>query len=633
MQIMQGIVLAAFVLAAGWRTVAVCAAADPGRPNVLWITAEDMSPNLGCYGDKYAVSPNLDRLAGRSVRYTNAFSNAGVCAVARTTLITGMYAPSIGSQYMRCAAPMPEAARGYPSYLRDAGYYTTNNSKTDYNWAGAPMNQMWNASSNKAHYKNRADGQPFFAIFNITTSHESHLREPAYSGNVRKRLADDQVHDPAKARVPAYMPDIPEVRQNWAQYYDSITAMDMQVGQLLEELEKSGQADNTIIIFYGDHGAGMPRSKRWLFDSSTRVPLLIRFPKKYQHLAPAKPGETSDRLVSFVDFGPTLLSLCGVKPPDIMQGEAFLGEHAVKPRTFVYQYRDRMDERYDFIRSVHDGRFNYIRNFHPERPWFHDQACEYNLKTPALAKWMQLAEQGKLEAEPMMYMAPTKPTEQLFDTQADPDEMHNLAGDAKYADQLKRLRAALDQWQQHVIDLGFLTEAELRDRFDGSPYDAVRRQPGKYPLKRLSAIADMANSGAARNLSALVDLLRDSEPMVRYWALIGLITLGDQAAPATAAAAPLMSDKNVSVRLAAAEFIARRDPAARDKALGVLIDGLAHDNVWARLEAANILDRLDEMAQPVKEAMKSAFEAEKQRKSGFNYVIRALEQAIDKLAG
>ncbi|QNN22045.1 sulfatase-like hydrolase/transferase [Planctomycetales bacterium ZRK34] len=629
---MQRIVVASLIcLGLG---VAVFAADKTDRPNVVWITVEDISPNLGCYGDAYALSPNIDKLAKRSVRYTNAFSNAGVCAVARTTLITGMYAASIGSSYMRCAATMPEAARGYPSYLRDAGYYTTNNVKTDYNWARAPMDQMWDDSSRKAHYKNRPDGKPFFAIFNITTSHESKLRDPTYTKSIRPRLNDDEVHDPAKARVPAYMPDIPEVRKNWAQYYDSITAMDKQVGQLLDELDKSGLADNTIIVFYGDHGGGMPRSKRWLFDSSTRVPLLVCFPKKYQNMAPVKPGESTDRLVSFVDFGPTLLSLCGIDPPDYMQGKAFLGEHADKPRDFVYQYRDRMDERYDFIRSVHDGRFNYIRNFHPERPWFHDQACQYNLKTPALAKWMELSEQGKLKGDAAMYMAPTKPAEQLFDTQADPDEVNNLADDPKYAKQIDRMRKALNKWQRQIVDLGFLTEAELHDRFGKeSPYDAVRKKPGRYPLKRIRAIADMANSGAAGNLSALVDLLRDSEPMVRYWALIGLITIGEPAAPATGAAMPLMKDQDVTVRLAAAEFIARRDPAARDKALAVLVDGLSNDNVWARLEAANILDRLDAMAQPVKPAMQAALDAEKQRKSGFNYVIRALDQAIDKLGG
>ena len=302
-------------------------ATNPDRPNILWITCEDISPNLGCFGDLYAVTPNLDRLATEGVRYTNAFAVIGVCAPARSTLITGMYAPSLGTHPMRCRGTLPDYVRCFPEYLRDAGYYCTNNVKTDYNFA--TPESAWDESSRQAHWRKRRAGQPFFSVFNFTSCHESQIRLP--EEKYAERTADftsRQRHDPALATIPPYHPDTPEVRRDWARYADMITYMDREVGALLAELDADGLADDTIVIFFSDHGAGMPRSKRWLYDSSLRVPMIVRFPKKYQHLAPGEPGAITDRLVSFVDFAPTVLSLAGVLIADHMQGEPFLGEQA-----------------------------------------------------------------------------------------------------------------------------------------------------------------------------------------------------------------------------------------------------------------------------------------------------------------
>ncbi|MFP6903014.1 MAG: sulfatase, partial [Verrucomicrobiia bacterium] len=284
--------------------LAVQAFAEQKLPNILWITSEDNGPHLGCYGDEYAKTPQLDALAGRGMIYLNAWSTAPVCAAARTTLISGLYPPSTGAEHMRSSTRLPEGFLMYPQYLRAAGYYCTNSSKEDFNLVKA--GQVWDAGGRKAHWKNRPRGQPFFAIFNHTISHESQIRNAIPKVNV--------IHDPKKVRVPAYHPDTPEVRKDWAQYYDRITMMDARAGQNLKELAEAGLAEDTIVFYYGDHGSGMPRSKRWPYNSGLRVPLILFVPEKWKHLAPSdyKAGGRSDRLVGFIDFAPTLLSLAGV---------------------------------------------------------------------------------------------------------------------------------------------------------------------------------------------------------------------------------------------------------------------------------------------------------------------------------
>src|SRR5262245_54088210 len=315
---------------------------EPARPNILWITSEDNGPQLGCYGDRFATTPNLDRLAARGMVYLKCWSNAPVCAPARTTIITGLYPTSTGSEHMRSMVRLPAGTKLYPQLLRDAGYYCTNNAKEDYNLE--QTGQVWDESSNKAHWKNRAAGQPFFAVFNILVTHESQIRSRPHQ----------PVHDPSQVRVPRYHPDTPEVRQDWAQYYDKLTEMDAIAGARVREIEDAGLADDTIIFYYGDHGPGMPRCKRWPYDSGLHVPLIVHVPAKFRSLAPREymPGGNSDRLVSFVDLAPTLLSLVGVEPLDYLQGGAFMGRFEAPAREFVHGFRGRMDERYDLVRTV-----------------------------------------------------------------------------------------------------------------------------------------------------------------------------------------------------------------------------------------------------------------------------------------
>ena len=360
--------------------------AEHALPNILWITSEDNGPHLGCYGDPYAVTPNLDGLAKRSLRYTRASSNAPVCAPARTTIISGIYPPATGAEHMRSMTRLPAGFKMYPVYLRELGYYCTNNSKEDYNLE--KVGKVWDESGRKAHWKNRPDGKPFFAIFNHTISHESQIRN--------KINPADRIHDPAKVRLPAYHPDTPEVRKDWAQYHDRITMMDQRVGHNLRELEEAGLADNTIVFYYGDHGSGMPRSKRWPYFSGLNVPLIIHVPEKFKNLAPPeyKAGGSTDRLVGFIDLAPTLLSIAGKKSPAQMQGHAFMGRHTAPAQPFSFGFRGRMDERYDMVRTVFDGRHVYIRNYMPHKPY--GQYLDYMFQTPTTRVWRDLYRAGKL---------------------------------------------------------------------------------------------------------------------------------------------------------------------------------------------------------------------------------------------
>ncbi len=448
------------------------ALAQAARPNILWISTEDISPDLRCYGDEYAVTPNIDRLAAQGVRYRNAFSTAPVCAPTRSAIITGMYPTTIGSMHMRSKAVPPAGVKAFTEYLRAAGYYCTNNSKTDYNFEAPPAHKppdtVWDETSNKAHWRNRTDkSQPFFAVFNFVVSHESQVRvlDGVYKKNTA-RLKPEEFHDPAQAKLPPYYPDTPLVRKDWARYHDNITATDYLVADVLKQLEEDGLAENTIVFFWGDHGRGLPRGKRFLYDSGLRVPLIVRWPGQI------KPGTVNDELVSLFDLGPTALSLAGVPIPAHIQAQAILGAQKKAPRQFAFAHRDRMDEAYDMMRSVIGKQFHYIRNFHPDRPYA--QYIDYLEEMPTMKELRRLykdhlnalgAGYGKtLNEAQLRFMAPQKPPEELYDVTVDPHEINNLASAPQHQATLKQMRAALDKWQKDTKDLGTVPELELRER-------------------------------------------------------------------------------------------------------------------------------------------------------------------------
>ncbi len=464
------------------------------RPNILWVSCEDTSPDLGCYGDKYAVTPNIDKLAAEGVRYTNAYAHAGVCAPARSGIITGMYPTTIGTHHMRCQGVPPAEVKCFTEYLRAAGYYCTNNSKTDYQFA--PPTTAWDESSREAHWKNRSPGQPFFAVFNFTTSHESQIRNK--SKGMRKRLLSlkpHERHDPLRAVLPPYYPDTTIVRRDWAQYYDIVTLMDKEVGKALAELEKAGLADDTIVWFWGDHGRGLPRAKRWIYDSGIHVPLIIRVPEKWRKLAAPsnpdalKPKTANEDLVAFIDFAPTMLSLAGVKIPSHIQGRAFLGSQKAEPREYIFAARDRMDEAYDLIRAVRDKRYKYIRNYMPHLT--RGQDIDYMNQMPTMKEMRSLNAAGKLEGPQEQYFEPTKPLEELYDTLTDPHEVNNLAKDQKYKDVLERMRKVHNEWVVETSDIGLIPEPE---------FDEMKRPRGVYEKTAkpwfLISSPDRSGSGA-----------------------------------------------------------------------------------------------------------------------------------------
>lgn len=455
----------------GTATVAAAGLLTPAwgqgarRPNILWISCEDISPDLGCYGDAYATSPNIDNLAAEGARYTRCFSVSGVCAPSRSAIITGMYPTTIGTMHMRSRSVPPPQVKCFPEYLRAAGYYCTNNSKTDYQFE--PPFTAWDESSRQAHWRNRAKDQPFFAVFNLTVSHESSIRMPAR----RRERGGDRVppgmrHDPDRAELPPYYPDTPVVRKDWATYHDNITAMDMQVAGILRQLEEDGLADDTIVFFWGDHGRGLPRAKRWIYDSGIHVPLVVRWPGVLE------PGSTVDDLVSFIDYGPTVLSLAGVAVPAHMQGRPFLGGRKAPAREYVYAARDRMDEAYDLIRAVRDKRYKYLRNYMPEVTYA--QHINYMDEMPTMKEWRRLHAEGKLEGPRKIFFSQTKPVEELYDTESDPHEVNNLAGSPEHRNVLLRLRAEHERWRKSTRDLGLIPEPELMERMrPGGKYETT----------------------------------------------------------------------------------------------------------------------------------------------------------------
>ena len=441
------------------------ASAQDGPKNLVWISVEDMSSWLGCYGDSTVPTPNVDRLAEEGIRYVNAFATTPVCAPSRSTLITGKWTTELGSMHMRTGKPSgaalsrdPEAyadipnyeavpspeVRCFPELLRAAGRFCTNRSKTDYQFK-APAT-TWDQTGGKAHWRRRPGGdQPFFAVFNLTVTHES--------GTFPKRPRQPQVVAPASVTVPPYYPDTPTVRDDIARTYDNIAAMDRQVGRILNELEDAGELENTVVMFFSDHGVGLPRGKRCIYDSGTRIPLIIRWPAAMNRRG------IDERVVSFVDFAPTALSICGIRPPAWMSGSAFTGEY-VEPETgLAFIHADRMDAVLDRTRAVTDGRYRYVRNLMPERPRLYNVAYAENI--PMMADIHALRASGGATADQWQMVDETKPAEEFYDTASDPHEVKNLIDDPAQTERIASFRSALAAWMQDTGDLGLLPEGDM----------------------------------------------------------------------------------------------------------------------------------------------------------------------------
>ena len=480
------------------RPAAQAPASPPIRPNIVWISNEDMSPRLGAYGDALTRTPVLDRLARESVRYTRAFTTAPVCAPSRAAIITGMYQTTLGAQHMRTTedrvpelpgpylAVPPFYVKAFPEYLRAAGYYTTNRAKTDYQF-GVPFT-IWDDLGRDAHWRTRADkSQPFFSVFNIEVTHESRIfpSNPARKGR-------PLVTDPAKVQVPPYYPDTPIVREDLARMYDNIADMDGQVGDILKQLEDDGLAENTIVFYWSDHGDGVPRSKRSLYDSGLRVPLMIRWPKALGSTVPA--GSVRDELVSFIDLAPTVLALAGVETPAHLPGRVLVGPKAAPPPALVFAARDRMDIEYDMMRSARDDRFLYIRNFSPELPYAGHVI--YRNQSALMQEWLRLQAERKLTGPAALWMRTHRPAEELYDTRADPDQIRDLSAEPAHRATLARMRSAVTDWMTRSGDQGLVNEPEMIQRMwpggvqpeTAQPYIVSRRtseEPARHATMRI----------------------------------------------------------------------------------------------------------------------------------------------------
>nr|MBD3623175.1 sulfatase-like hydrolase/transferase [Sunxiuqinia sp.] len=586
-------------------------------PNILWLTSEDNSPLLGCYGDHFATTPNLDQLASEGFLYTHAYANAPVCAPARNTIITGVYANSGGHQHMRSYYRKSDIVRFFPEFLREKGYYCTNNSKQDYNIAAEQTDSIWNESSRNAHYKNRQPDQPFFAIFNSTISHESSLH---------KRIPPEELrHDPADVQLPPYHPDTPEMRHDWAQYYDKVEDMDTWIGKKLQELEEAGLADNTIVFYYADHGGVLGRSKRFVYETGTRVPFIVRIPEKYKHLFPTdKTGSEVNRLISFVDLAPTLLSIAGIEIPDYMQGKAFLGKQKTADPDYAYMFRGRMDERYDMSRAVRDQKYRYIRNYMPFR--IYGQHVNYLWQAPSMQSWEQAYLNGECNAQQSVFWN-TKPVEELYDTENDPWEVNNLADDANYMDVLVRMRKANKDWVARIFDTGFIPEAERNMMAENQPiYDLLRA--GQVPLEQIIEAAELAALSNKENLPQLIQLLSHENKIARYWAATGFLTLGQEAQSAKKPLESALQDPSPNVVIAAAEALYYL--GEEEIGLQALIKILDHPDPFARTHALNAIDYTNKFTPEIQQALRTMVENFKDDKSPNRYDLRLVDWLFEK---
>lgn len=603
---------------AGWLA-ATASAAD--RPNLLWLTSEDHGPQMGCYGDKLARTPHVDALAAKGMIFQRAWSNAPVCAPARTTIIAGLLAPSLGAEHMRSEVAMPAGMKMFPQLLREAGYYCTNKSKEDYNLT--KPGQVWDVSSGQAHWRNRPAHAPFFAVFNATQSHE---------GQVHRR-PHQPIADPAAVRVPAYHPDTPEVRRDWAQYYDNVSAVDAIAGRHLKDLADAGLADDTIVFYYGDHGPGMPRCKRWPSDSGLRVPLVVYFPPKWRHLAPKEytPGGRSERLVSFVDLAPTVLSIAGVQPPAYLQGHAFAGRFQQPGPKFLHGFRGRMDERYDLVRSVTDGRFVYLRNYFPHLS--QGQHVGTQFQTPTTQVWRKLYDAGQTsEAQSQFWREPKAP-EELYDLERDPDEVVNLAGRPEHRATLERLRREVQANAARIRDTGFLPEAEMHARSGRqSPRDALATDAA-YPFARVFAAAEVASLMRPEAVPQLQAYLKDGDSGVRYWGAMGAVMRGPAAVNVLRGElTQALGDASPSVRIAAATAFAKHGSAAD---LGRALETLracadpTQTSAYAAIAAMNIIDELGQKAEPLLGFVRKMPTEDPQALArGDGYVVRLKNQVL-----
>lgn len=564
----------------------------PEKPNILWITSEDNGIWwVSCYGSENCKTPAIDNLAKEGFRYTHCFDNAAVCAPTRSTWITGMYAISNGTQPMRSRYDIPnDKIPYYPDLLKKAGYFVTNCSKTDYNIGSRPDKECWDICGNNARYgwRQRKDGQPFFAIMNFTSSHESRAQ-----GN-----ADNTIHDPAKMKLHAYHPDLPEIRKSYAKYADAVEKMDSEVQATIDALKEDGLYEDTIVIYNSDHGGVMPRSKRFVYASGVHCPLVVRIPEKWKDIWPAKkPGMTVDRIVSFVDMPKTWVSLAGGDLPASLQGTVFLGKGIEPDPKYHLAFRERADDRLDNVRMLRNQRYSYHKNYMPYAPA--GQFLAYMFKINATQAWEHYFLEGKADEITGRFFRP-RVSEEFYDNDKDFDNVHNLINEPKYQKMIIEMRKEMRKRQMALFDTGLLPERMRVARAEANNMTLyeMARNPKLYPLADYLDAADIALARDKANVSRFIKDLSSPDAGMRYWAVTGLLLLDKDAGPAADALERVLSDPECEVSSLAAWTLYKigRKKQAEDTLFNILVGGKGGrqiDNVldWMGDDSKAILEK------------------------------------------
>ncbi|TRX54769.1 sulfatase [Fulvivirga sp. M361] len=590
------------------------------KPNILWITIEDTSPQfIGCYGNKNARTPVIDQLASEGVRFTGAFSTGTVCSPSRSAIITGVPTFKMGTGNHRSTYPIPDFIHGFPHYLQQQGYYTSNNSKTDYNVANEKdfIKDAWDESSNKAGWWNRDADQPFFAVFNYAASHQSRTMSMPYEWYVKNvwdhlpeqdRIAEDAFD------MPPFYRDTPEMRKQFARVYNSIKLTDNRIGKLLERLEKDGLREHTIVFFYADHGEGIPRAKTNGIGLGYRVPFVVWFPEKYKHLSPwGTAGVVTDELISFEDLAPTMVRLAGGEVPEYMKGRTLMGENRSKPVDHLVLSADRADNGPDLVRSVTDGKFIYSRNYMPFMPemryirYVDIAEITQHMRSDLLANSLDPLQQS---------IFGPRPDEFLFDLEKDPWEINNLVEKSEYKDILSKMRRQLNARMLESRDAHFLPEYEIGLISENRTLYEYRLDQNLYPFEEIYAAASLSGRRGKEIAKRQVSLLKSKNNIIRYWAITGLLSQGDETLqPYKKDLLAAMEDTYPPVSITASAIVYRQ--FNEDRSVEQLKLFCSNDNAGLALMAINHLLYLDEK-QPFVETVKAVHATSKRP-----YIVKA----------
>ncbi|WP_338358400.1 sulfatase [Yeosuana marina] len=511
--------------------VNACAEKEKLRPNILWITIEDTSPQfLGVYGNQDARTPTMDKLANEGVRFTNAFSTGTVCSPSRTAIITGVKTYKTGTGNHRSDIQMPDYIKGFPAYLQEVGYYTSNNKKTDYNVKNEEryIAEAWDESSSKAGWWNRKAGQPFFSVFNFMESHQSRTMTESYEwykGNILANLDKEEIINDDEFEMPPVYLDSPEMRKQFARVYNALKLTDNKIAQLLQRLKDDGLMDNTIIFFYADHGEGMPRGKTNGINYGYRVPFVVWFPEKYKELSPWGTEIVTNELVDFTDLAPTLISLVGGEVPEHLEGRILFGGGRQKPADHLVISSDRSDNGIDMVRTVTDGRYLYSRNYMPYMPEL--RYIRYMEIGEIKQQMRQDYKAGILDSLQNSLFA-QRPPVFLFDLEADPWETQNLANNLDYKEILNKMETQLKDEVLQSKDIMFLPEYELNLVNKAvAPYE-YRLDDTEYPIAEIYKAASLSGYVGSKVAEKQIAYLKDANKIVRYWAAMGLRSQSEQ---------------------------------------------------------------------------------------------------------